>query len=163
MLTYTSRHRESQNTGNIAFHGELLNLFVVEVNLCVSTANRNFCFRSIVTSIGGHNKIEKCTPFLLIALIWNRWNSMRHHIFLQRGTPPCTAVRKIRSTLPVLIWKSSQFRNIKSCSPVKVYRPMPTSCGSLPGLFFDPGDGGGMFLGDAGWFSPNYMALYPRK
>jgi hypothetical protein len=33
----------------------------------------------------------------------------------------------------------------------------------LLGLFFDPEDGGDIFLPNFGWLSMDYMALYPRK
>jgi hypothetical protein len=32
----------------------------------------------------------------------------------------------------------------------------------LPGLFFDPEDGGGVFLRNVGWLSVDYTALYPK-
>jgi hypothetical protein len=35
--------------------------------------------------------------------------------------------------------------------------------GFLLGLFFDPEDGGDMFLHDVGSFSPDHTALYPRR
>jgi hypothetical protein len=31
------------------------------------------------------------------------------------------------------------------------------------GLFFDPEDGGDMFLGKVGWLSTDYMVLHPRR
>jgi hypothetical protein len=31
------------------------------------------------------------------------------------------------------------------------------------GLLFIPEDGGNMFLRNAGWLSPDYTALYPRR
>jgi hypothetical protein len=33
----------------------------------------------------------------------------------------------------------------------------------LLGLFFDPEDGGDMFLGKVGWFSTDYTDLYLRQ
>jgi hypothetical protein len=33
----------------------------------------------------------------------------------------------------------------------------------LLGLFFDPKDGGSMFLQNVGWLSADYMSLHPRK
>jgi hypothetical protein len=35
--------------------------------------------------------------------------------------------------------------------------------GFLLGLFFDPEDGGDVFLHNIGWFPTHYMALYPRR
>jgi hypothetical protein len=35
--------------------------------------------------------------------------------------------------------------------------------GFLIGLFFDPGDGGDMFLRNIGWLSTDYTTLYPRR
>jgi hypothetical protein len=35
--------------------------------------------------------------------------------------------------------------------------------GILHGLFFDPEDGGVMFLPNVGWLSPDYTAVYTRR
>jgi hypothetical protein len=34
---------------------------------------------------------------------------------------------------------------------------------SQQGLFFDPEDGGDMFLRNVGWLSTDYTVLYPRR
>jgi hypothetical protein len=35
--------------------------------------------------------------------------------------------------------------------------------GFLLGIFFDPEDGGDMFLRNVGWLSADYTTLYPRR
>jgi hypothetical protein len=56
-----------------------------------------------------------------------------------------------RNILPV--WKQVALSLLATCFHV----------GFLLVLFFDPEDGGDMFLRNAGWLSTDYMALYPRR
>jgi hypothetical protein len=64
--------------------------------------------------------------------------------------------------------KSSIFCDITPYSPLKINkRASPVRyvlhAGSWLGSFFDPEDEDDMFLRNAGWFSADYMALYPRS
>jgi hypothetical protein len=89
--------------------------------------------------------------------------------------------------LKAVVMKSSIFWDITPCSPLKTNRRFRGTCrlhlqgrisrarnqrallatcfhaGFLSGLFFNPEDGGDMFLRNVGWLSTEYMALYPRR
>jgi hypothetical protein len=51
------------------------------------------------------------------------------------------------------------FWDIRPCNPLKVKQ----SCRLLLGIFFDPEDGGDMFLQNVGCPSMDYTALYIRS
>jgi hypothetical protein len=79
--------------------------------------------------------------------------------------------------------KSTIFWDITMCSPLKVDRRFGGACrfhlqgrrisgallstffqaGFLLGVFFEPEDGGDMFLRNDGWLSRDYTVLYPRR
>jgi hypothetical protein len=90
--------------------------------------------------------------------------------------------------LTAVFMKSTIFWDISPCSPLEVNRrfggtrPLHLQgwriswagnqresrwlcfhAGFLLGLFFNPEDGGNMFLRNFGWFSTDYTALYPRR
>jgi hypothetical protein len=63
------------------------------------------------------------------------------------------------------VMKISIYRLITPCSPLKVNRRLALlvicfHAGFLLGLFFNPENGGDMFLRNFGWFSTDYKALY---
>jgi hypothetical protein len=57
--------------------------------------------------------------------------------------------------------KTSIFWDITPCSPRKIKRLL--YAGFLFGIFFEPEDGGDMFLRIMGLLSTDYTALYPRR
>jgi hypothetical protein len=54
----------------------------------------------------------------------------------------------------------STFWNTMPCSPVKVNWSFEKHAGFLINLFFDPEDGGDIFLHNISWLSMDYMVLY---
>jgi hypothetical protein len=73
--------------------------------------------------------------------------------------------------LTAVVMKSPIFWDIKPCSLLEVNRRFYVSIyvcylinvGFYLGSFFDPEDGGEMFLQNAGLLSTDYMALYTRR
>jgi hypothetical protein len=58
--------------------------------------------------------------------------------------------------------------SLPSSGSKKIRAKIFSSChllhdGFLLGLFYDPEDRGDMFPQNIGWFSMDYMALYPRR
>jgi hypothetical protein len=59
--------------------------------------------------------------------------------------------------LTPVVMKSAIFWDITACSPLKV-----NISEEHVTWFFDPEDGGDMFLRNVGWLSTDYTPLYPR-
>jgi hypothetical protein len=70
--------------------------------------------------------------------------------------------------LTAVVIKSYIFQNITPCSPLKGnrHRALLAICfhaDFLLSLFFDPEDGGDIFLRNVGYLSTDYAALYPNR
>jgi hypothetical protein len=98
-----------------------------------------------------------CGAFISHVAVWKQLHFNRWFIICAKNTHGKAAL------------KSTIFWDITPCSPLKVSRRfgalLATSFHArfLLALFFDPEDGGDMFLRNIGWLSRDYMVLYPRR
>jgi hypothetical protein len=70
--------------------------------------------------------------------------------------------------IPSILWNMNLHYSVDRCPPLVLFLShmnVLATCfhaGFLLNLFFDPEDGGDMFLRNVGWHSTDYTALYPR-
>jgi hypothetical protein len=77
-----------------------------------------------------------------------------HPTFRRNISPPSSGSKNKLSKKPA--WK-------QAASTARVLLATSFHAGFLLGLFFDPEDGGDMFLRNVGWLLTDYTALYPRR